>query len=281
MEFQKKIYKTLPFFTENTLRLRNMYANFFPASLKRIFEKKIIKVEIGSITSRIGFSYANYGWHPFVETLKEYIKNEDLIYRDSSLAKLYSNYTPGNLQEVFLDHLKNPIKPLNELPPVNDAIRNLWCLKPVHLEDLRNRQKVRKPEGWIFFGPHTIEYGENEFKRLIQIYKSIRTNGYDPEKAAKDMVNGYFLKRGEEKKFVLLQGNHRVSALKVLGYEYVDVVLRDGHPPVVDHAQLKKWTIEHGGIFSQEVVRELFAALYHEKGLEKARRCGVVPDLQE
>lgn len=214
----------------------------------------------------MGFSFSNDGWHPFVETLKEYQGNDSLLYEDSVLSKLYNNFKPGNLQEVLLDHLEEEIKPLSELPPINEVLRNLWCLKPADLVSMKNLQKNRNPEGWIYYGPHNKEYGEKEFNRLKSIYESIKNKGYKPGISQIDMINGYFLKKAEKKVFVLLQGNHRVSALKVLGYDYIDVVIRENHPAVIDYEQLHLWTIDNGGVFPDNTVKELFETLFREKG---------------
>ena len=230
-------------------------------------------IDITTITSRVGFSYFDPGWHPFVQTLKEYIEKSNLRYEDSTLAKLYSQYRPNNIQEVLLDHLPQPVHPLCNWPPDYDLIRWIWVLNPRSIRTHLNRLS-NKPcsGGWLFFGPHTNEYGRKEFKRLIQVFESIRSNGYQSVLTETDPVNGYFLKQGNQFRFVLLQGNHRVSALKVLGFKNVDVYIKKGHPAVIDRAKLHQWSEHGGGIYPSELAFHLFDTLFNESGLQKAQR---------
>jgi hypothetical protein len=233
-------------------------------------------VDIHSITSRVGFSYAEDGWHPFVQTLQEYLENPRLKFEDSTLKKLYDNFQPKNVQEVLLDHISLPLKPICDWPAHNLLIRWIWALNRNSVQIYLDRlHKKGSKDGWIFFGPHSEEYGKREFSRLIHVFESIKRSGYQKDEAIKDPVNGYFLKSGNDVRFVLLQGNHRISALKVLGYSDVDVVIRQGHPAVVDRADLRKWTCEGGGIYPSGMAGDLFDSLFYEKGIKKAQRYGL------
>jgi hypothetical protein len=253
-----------------------LFPRRLPDSIKKGSEDPYFtpfKVDIISITSRVGFSYENAGWHPFVQTLKEYEENPDLNYEDSSLARLYNNYQPNNIQEVLIDHIQTPQKPFCDWPPVNDLIKWVWVLNENSVRIYLNRiKKTHDKDGWIFFGPHTPEYGKKEFQRLIGVYESIKANGYQSEITDMDPVNGYFLKKGKNTRFVLLQGNHRVSALKALGYSNVDVIIRRGHPAVIDWDDLYKWTQDCGGIYPSSLIKTLFDALFDGSGLQKAKR---------
>ena len=236
-----------------------------------------LSVPITSVTSRVGFSYAEDGWHPFVQTLKEYIANPELRYEDSSLARLYHQYRPQNMQEVLLDHIETPQMPFCDWLPKYELITWLWVLNKrnnvLHQDSLTSKPNAG---GWIFFGPHTQEYGRKEFQRLIGVYESIKHQGYRQELADMDSVNGYFLKKGTDIRFVLLQGNHRVSALKALGYSDVSVLIRKAHPAVIDHAKLHKWTKGSGGIYPLPLVENIFESLFSMSGLQKAQRYGLV-----
>ena len=235
------------------------------------------KVDVESMTSRIGFSYQNEGWHPFVETLREYAADPELRYEDSTLARLYENYCPKNVQEVLLNRHSLPMKPFCDWPPANVLIRWVWALNTSSVDAHLARLKSRPlKEGWIFFGPHHEDYGKREFNRLTGVYDSIRKNGYNPELAGHEPVNGYFLKRGNKLRFVLLQGNHRVSALKALGITEVDVLIRRGHPAIIDYNDLNRWTSEGGGIYSSFAANALFCSLFEESGLDKAIRLDLI-----
>lgn len=257
-----------------------LFPRTLPGSIKKGTEDPYyfpFEVDITSIRSRVGFSYEEEGWHPFVETLKEYAVDPGLNYQDSSLARLYKNYCPGNVQEVLLDHFQTPLKPFCDWPPTNEFIRSVWTLgKPGVRSFMKVQGKQPTSTGWIFYGPHDPEYGEREFRRIISVYESIKNKGYKAGLTHLDPVNGYFLKRRKEYRFVLLQGNHRVSVLKALGYKNVDVVIRKGHPAIVDQEDLHRWTEEGGGIYTASLVRTLFDTLFDSSGLEKAQRYGLL-----
>lgn len=246
-------------------------SGIFSANRKK---KYSFKVEIKEVTSRVGFSFAKDGWHPFVQTLQEYIKNPNLRYEDSTLSRLYSVYQPGNLQELMLDHVKIPLPPICFWPASNELIKRIWIMDRNQLEEIIRKEKTKKDgeEGWIYFGPHSQEYGENEFKRLISVYDSIKTKGYLSRLGSEEPVNGFFLKKGKATRFILMQGNHRVSALKVLGYSNVGAIIRPGHPQIINWDDLYRFTEEAGGIYPISIIQQIFLALFEESGLEKGRR---------
>ena len=130
--------------------------SFSSSKVKEDPYKESFPVKINKITSRIGFSYADEGWHPFVETLKEYVQNRNLKYEDSSLALVYKKYCPKNVQEVLLDQIKEPVIPFSEWPPANDLLRWVWALNASSTRSfLRGALKKKEAEGWIFFD-HTL-----------------------------------------------------------------------------------------------------------------------------
>lgn len=237
---------------------------------------KPLRIAVNSITSRIGFSYAEDGWHPFVETLKEYAHDPHLRYEDSTLSRLYRQYCPRNAQEVLLDHIQSPIKPFCDWPPSYELISWVWTLNESGVRSRLGKLKSSPSAGgWILFGPHTHAYGKKEFTRLIGVYESIKNNGYKSGGSGIDPVNGYFLKEGANVRFVLLQGNHRVSVLKAMGYPDVDVLIRQGHPAVIDRENLSEWTDACGGIYPSLLTEQLFETLFTETGLRKAQRYGL------
>jgi hypothetical protein len=235
-----------------------------------------ISVDISNITSRVGFSFSSKDWHPFVQTLKEYEMNPNLGYEDSTLAKLYKRYTPQNVQEVLTDQISTPQKPFCDWPPKYQFITWVWTLNQNRVDNIINYLKGRSDsDGWIYFGPHDISYGKKEFDRLISLYVSIKKEGFASTLSDKDPVNGYFLKKGNDVKFVLLQGNHRVSVLKALGHKSVNIIIRKGHPAVVDYDKLHLWTQGRGGIYSSLLIEQLFNNLFYGSGLDKAKRYGL------
>lgn len=228
--------------------------------------------DLRDMTTRIGFSFANDGWHPFVQTLKEYEANPDLTYENSTLFRLYRQFQPKNLQEVLLDGIDFPLVPICTWPPSNLLLKKIWTIKKEEVSE--PWKNGRNSQAWIYFGPHGREYGQWEFHRLIAVYESIKSNGYDPILSRKTPVDGYFLQKGAVKRFVLLQGNHRVAALKVLGYSWVEARFRPGHPQVIHWDQLNNGS----GVLPTYILKQFFLMLFQENGLKKAQRYGLAPE---
>lgn len=238
---------------------------------------KPFSVKISSISTRVGFSFSEPGWHPFVQTLREYEKNRKLIYQESVLAQVFSRFNPKNVQEVLLDKGDSEMKPICDWPADNFLLSRIWELNELSLNRYLLQKDSKLPaSGWIYFGPHDDRYGEKEFQRLKKVYDSIKKNGYRADPSARAAVNGYFLKNGDQVRFILLHGNHRVSALKALGYASVKVVIRKGHPAVVDRKDLKNWATENGGLYPLGLLELLFDTLFYGSGKEKARRLGLL-----
>jgi hypothetical protein len=256
----------------------------FPTRLPVLLEEQptdpyrtAFRVRLDDVTTRTGFSHGPEGWHPFVETLREYMADPGLRYENSTLARVYARYQPATTQEVLLDHIETPIEPFCRWPPDVNLFSWVWAHTPYSARRILNEVRDRgEDRAWRVFGPHSLEYGRKEFHRIIRVYESIKSEGFETEKHEGRPIDGYFLVRGDRYRFVLLHGNHRVAALKTLGYSEVNVRIRRSHPAVVDQAQLHRWSIGGGGLYPEETATALFEMLFTESGRSKAFRMGLI-----
>ncbi|CAC9500093.1 hypothetical protein [uncultured Gammaproteobacteria bacterium] len=62
-----------------------------------------------------------------------------------------------------------------------------------------------------------------EFVWLENSYKSIKENGYSPEKYG--YIRLLELKKGKERSYIVLDGNHRISALAALNYSHCNAII--------------------------------------------------------
>src|SRR5699024_8979207 len=91
---------------ERASRVRDRF--MIPVGTKALFSRsKIVEVELAHCCDRYGFSYSDEGYHPYVETIKQYIKNPNITYDDSSLKRFYETFQPHNLAEAL--SFKEPI----------------------------------------------------------------------------------------------------------------------------------------------------------------------------
>ena len=254
------------------LRIRSVA----PISPLRTSSRRIpssFEIDVDSCTSFVGFSYSTGGWNPYVVTLDEFIANPSLRYEDSSLYRLHQTFKPKTLQQLLLEDVGEPMRPLSWLPPLRHLHRYVWVLSPARIRGVGAVPEERLP-GHHYFGPMSSEQGQALFKRLLDTFHSIQNEGFRPERHG--FVSGYFMADESSYRFVVGYGNHRLAALKVLGHTGVRVVLNKAHPAVIHRSQLASWTIEQGGPFERQTTYALFDKLISEDGMNKARNIGVV-----
>lgn len=225
-------------------------------------------VPLDPSTSFVGFSYHPDGWNPHVKTLHEFIANDSLTYEQSSLYRLHQQFQPTTLQELFLGDMEVPAGPLHRLPVARELFRYIWCLSPKSIAG-----PVRESRGHHYFGPLSKERGTHEFESLLRTYRSIRDRGFQPE--AHGPVRGYFLADGDEYRFVVGSGNHRLAVLRVLGFTEFEAHINASHPAVIHRDELAMWGTEVGGPFEPGTAERLFDALFHGDGDAKARSLGI------
>jgi hypothetical protein len=242
-----------------------------PLERTRPGEPPAFEVDLENCTSFVGFSYSDRGWNPHVTTLREYTINRHLTYEDSSLCRLHTIFKPATLQELFLEDADHDLEPLCSLPPTRELFRYVWA---INQNKIRNVGPLPQLKGHHYFGPLSQERGRKEFDRLIRTFRSIEQDGFRPDVFGP--LRGYFMIDGSRHRFVVGAGNHRLAALRVLGYSTVRVGLNTSHPAVVQRSRLDSWTVESGGPFQGETAYALFDKLMNEDGLDKARNVGAL-----
>jgi hypothetical protein len=229
-----------------------------------------IPVELA--TTDTGFAYR--GWHPYVETLREYLADPSLRYEGSTLARLHRNFQPANLEEVLFEDGSLRLTPLDRWPPRMYFLRAIWTLNPWLVRQALANFPLDERRGWLYFGPTSAATGETDLKRLICAYENVERDGLLTGPAIAPL-DGYFLSSGHSYRFVVLNGNHRVAALRILGFESFPARLRPGYPAVVRAENLDRWTIARGGVYPKRTLEAMFWKLFEETGERKARRLGL------
>jgi hypothetical protein len=242
-------------------------------------DRNTFVVELDRMTTDCGFSFAPDGWHPFVVTLREHAERAMSDYAGSTLHRVHTTFQPRTVQELLLEDVVKPLEPLHRWPVIRRLFRRVWAVTPwLAARELRAAQSpTMKQREWLYYGPSREEFLRSELGRLIGVYESIRRLGYQQDLAAESQINGYFLCRGDDYRFVVLNGNHRVAALRVLGGDTVPVTIRDGHPTVVHFDSLRQWSQDCGGVYPMDVARRLFDRMFDESGRGKAERLGLLP----
>ena len=148
------------------------------------------KVPIDRVIHRKGFRYSGDGWHPFVETLREYAAGASTCYEDSILKAYYETHQPENAAEAIVGFDQAP-ETFTKLPP-HLCYLSPWRSEVVDEIDQFIRRAVQRDgeehgksdirlrtHGFKYHGPVHPEKGELEYNRLVKVYESIRSRGYD------------------------------------------------------------------------------------------------------
>lgn len=230
-------------------------------------------VDLARTLNRAAFSYGSTGWHPYVAALREHLQRPDLPYPDSVLAAFYARFQPRTVHDLLLyDGVRRAT--LDSWPAV-DRLIDVWSAQRGDV--LRTRARPADPTELPhsqYRGPTNHEFGARHLYRVVTAYESFREHGYRPELFDSGFVTGYFLTRGDDYRFVVGHGNHRLAALSVLGERNVTVTLRPTHPPVVDASALHRWTTPHGGLFEPHESRALHDRFFAEDSVSRASNLG-------
>lgn len=234
-------------------------------------------VNLHNIVSHNGFSFHSDGWHPYRETLREYLQDPELPVERTSLHRFHRRSAPWNLQQSLLYDIDRPLAPLAWIPS-HPRYRHPWALSTRLLS-------ATLPTSILC--PHStpqaartlaLRREERKFRarHFLSLYHNIRTGGYDPAYYRDQPILGYFLFWNDSYRFVCTNGNHRLAILAELGVSSVAVRLLPRHPAIVPHDQLYRWTLPHGGIFDVEVAELLYRRMFESTGQGKAAHLGLL-----
>lgn len=234
---------------------------------------------------RKGFCWdASKGWHPFVETLREYEFGKSKSYEDSILKVYYDRHQPQNAADALIG-FGNPPDALCEYPSYgyrlspwrSDTIEGIgeivryWTRKDNEEHGMHGL--AYEVGGNKAHGPVSKEKGRLEYERLTSVYDSIKENGY---KYSEGLPHVRVLKRGDEYLFRPVRRKHRIAAMAVLGYDSVPAMY--DRISVVDITMVDWWPQVVRGIWSREQATDYFNHLFEFDSRRWARNRGLLFD---
>lgn len=131
-------------------------------------------------------------------------------------------------------------------------------------------------------GFNSNQYGKDRFERIIKNYEHIKSVGYYPSMYPDGYIEGMFLVRDDDYRFIIWEGAHRLASLSALGHKKAQVKLGGGmrtigktgaakyyYSPVsnikdavVNIKDIKKWPLVKTGYYNQESAKALFNAYF-------------------
>ena len=219
------------------------------------------------------FCFGRDAWHPFTALLREYKANKSISYEDSILKKFYDLYQPNNLGEaIFIDDNKLQLD-LKQYSA--QSLLLPWTLRP---RIYKGEKNLGPEHGYHNQGPVSDIKGDLEFSRLIKVYSSIESRGFkiDMYKSFKDHIRGFFLRKGNEWRFVIISGHHRVAAMSELNYDQIPVTFQPTFPRAINYKDLLEWPQVKNGNINKITARKIFLQYFEENGIKKAKNIGVI-----
>jgi len=234
-----------------------------------------------------GFSYSSDGWHPFVATLREYAVGGSSGYDDSILKQYYETHRPANGAEAIVGFGEAP-GPYAEHPPhayrvtpwrsltVNEIDRRVREWSKEHGEEHGDPEHdwLLEADGYQYHGPVSDRKGRLEYRRLVDVYESIDSEGYD-----RRLGHAHFLvlKRDGDIRFSGIgPGNHRAAAMAALGFETIPSIFYKFH--VVDVDMAEYWPQVRRGAWTQEQAEAYFDHLFDFDSRAWAREHDLLPE---
>ena len=244
-------------------------------------ERAAILARIDRCVTFNGFSLAPNGWHPFVDALRETITTGQSDYLGSRLERFYATWQPANAQEALLGASSGP----NWLASYPPLLMHAPWLEATPDEQLASIRRIIELENASFglmdtkhdgghglLGPTSVAKGELEYRRLLNVFRSIESHGYDRNHGD---ITGQVLVRNGDYRFRIVHGQHRVAAVAALGYEHIAL-----HPKrLVDRKYCQHWPQVYAGRWSADEAAAFFDHLFCFDSLEWAGRQSLGPDV--
>ena len=164
-------------------------------SYKNIPKHNMFHIESKNCISSAA-KYLENNQEPIYRTALELIDYPNLNINDSFINKHYKTYKPNTFGELLNLKEENQFYDL----PISYTFKP-WAHKyPTHYY-----------LGGIF-GPKDQSLTEMRFYKIKNLINNIKERGYNP--SYNDLISGYILKKGEEYRFIVLQGWHRLGVLQ-------------------------------------------------------------------
>lgn len=194
------------------------------------------------------------------------------LYGRSALKDSLADYYASSSHNCVADIWGEGAGPLNDIPAMGvvmpwfceNSVDKLSRISvnsnagvPLSVEAANYGLDPCSEYGWQFFGPVSEGVLELECNRLVEVYDSIKKNGYSP--SLKGHIHGYLLASDSERVVVIMGGKHRYAALIALGQKYIPVILKAKSCKLYTHKRdIKQWPQVVNGAYDLGLAEKIF-----------------------
>lgn len=227
---------------------------------------ELCDVPIDICTNPMGFSFAPNGWNYLVEQLKQFDGNPNVAVKDSALYRFHQSYQPQDMSDL----------PLSAGAEV--SFRPGLSVYPwgsFNIEESRSGGKAKNVYDTRFYGPSSFELVEKDLLNLRGLYEYMKIHGYRPWYFRNAFIGGVFLENANgQKKFVVLQGNHRTAILAHLGERRILTRYLSGYYQCIKEKDVNEWFYVKSGECSVGDAVAYINAFFKLDGIERAKAMG-------
>jgi hypothetical protein len=196
-----------------------------------------VHIPLKKCVTNFWFKFGNLGDHPIQKQVRQLLEHKgEMGVQDTVLYQHYQSFQPKTYREAAEIRTDSPLM----LPMAQHSSGKYL---PIQLRTVANE------EAWIaalsnasdipdwdqnIVGPQTQEKILSELKRITSIIQSIARDGYSPNLYKDGFVRGVFIEMGQDWKFLVTAGMHRLAVMSNLGYADFLAKLQPGWPPVLD-----------------------------------------------
>jgi len=255
VDIKKYLRKTGPLY--HALSVLHVYLNR---------HSQLCDVPIDICVNPMGFSFGPGGWNCLIEQLKEFDQGRELEITDSILYKFHHRYQPGDMSDI----------------PVSAGFRVVF--KPglvvypwgsFNVKESKRGGKTKDVYDLRLLGPSSSAAIEKDLLNLKSLYEYMRTYGYRPWHFRNAFIGGVFLERADgQKRFVVLQGNHRTAILAHLGCESMKTRYLNGYYKCISEKDMADWFYVKSGACSEQDAKAYFDSFFVLNGRERAKKMG-------
>jgi len=228
--------------------------------------RQLCEVPIDICTNPMGFSFAPNGWNYLIEQLKQFDSNPDVAVEDSALYRFHQRYQPQDMSDLPVSAgAEVTFKPGLSIYP--------WG--SFNIEKSRSGGNVKDAYRTRFYGPSTLALVGTDLVNLRSLYEYMKIHGYRPWYFRNAFIGGVFLEKADgQRRFVVLQGNHRTAILAHLGQRRIVTRYLSGYYKCIKEKDVNKWFHVESGECSIEDAIAYIRAFFKLNGTERAKAMG-------
>ena len=191
-----------------------------------------------------GHTFAPNGNHFIIQFLNENVAETESDLARSKIYRFHENFCPSGTGEALGLDLEN------DLP---------LFLYPWGVFGSGAVKTTKSSKNSRFCGPSSDHFIKDEENSILSLFSKLQKEGYAPNKYPNSYIQGVWLVKEDGcRKFVVLQGNHRIACLSYLGYSKISVRTDMFKVGEVYETEVRAWPLVNSGLISEHEALLIF-----------------------